>query len=403
MDGATSEWCVAADGHGRIRRVEIGGYDSWVMYGPVFFSRDFSSSITQYVNYYYEKPGTENYLWEQVLIEKIDDLPMYIHKQSIENVHEFESLEELRLFDRSYEIQTNNKAMSAISRILNITENDIKDIRSVKSGMTNQSFIFSADGQEYIFRLPGPGSELLIDRKNEKASYLAASKLNITDEVIFFDETSGVKIAKFYPDARNTLKSEPKDVRACMGVLRRLHDSGVSVRHFFDPEAEIDRYLKLCEGKNAIRFMDYLSTYEKMRELSTLYRAVDVKKTFCHVDSNPDNFIRISDEKVLLIDWEYAGMSDPLIDISMFSIYSYYTKPQLDWLLEEYLQREALESEALRVYVLAAMGGFLWALWTEYKQSFGVEFGDYGMRMYRYAKDYYKYAISMRGGEWNAP
>jgi thiamine kinase-like enzyme len=135
-----------------------------------------------------------------------------------------------------------------------------------------------------------------------------------------------------------------------------------------------------------------------MRELLGQYSALDVGRVFCHVDSNPDNFIRISDEKMLLIDWEYAGMSDPLIDVSMFAIYSYYSKSQLDSILEEYLRREASREETLRAYILAALGGFLWALWTEYKQSFGVEFGDYGMRMYRYAKNYYKYVEDVRRG-----
>ena len=29
-----------------------------------------------------------------------------------------------------------------------------------------------------------------------------------------------------------------------------------------------------------------------------------------------------------IIDWEYAGMHDPLIDVSMCSIYSYYTEEE---------------------------------------------------------------------------
>jgi thiamine kinase-like enzyme len=49
----------------------------------------------------------------------------------------------------------------------------------------------------------------------------------------------------------------------------------------------------------------------------------------------------------------------------------------------------------LRLYAYAALGGYLWALWTQYKQSFGVEFGEYGIKMYRYAKDYYGYITKL--------
>jgi thiamine kinase-like enzyme len=82
-------------------------------------------------------------------------------------------------------------------------------------------------------------------------------------------------------------------------------------------------------------------------------------------------------------------MCDPLIDISMYAIYSDYNKDQADSLLEIYLKRVPAQHETIRMYAYMALGGFLWALWTEYKQSFGIEFGDYGLKMYRYAKEFY--------------
>jgi thiamine kinase-like enzyme len=101
---------------------------------------------------------------------------------------------------------------------------------------------------------------------------------------------------------------------------------------------------------------------------------------------------------MMLIDWEYAGMADPLIDVAMFAIYAYYSRQEIDTLLEIYLLRKATKDEIMRVYLLAALGGFCWSVWTEYNQSLGVEFGDYGMKMYRYAKDFYKYVQEVRQG-----
>ena len=45
-------------------------------------------------------------------------------------------------------------------------------------------------------------------------------------------------------------------------------------------------------------------------------------KTIAHVDSVKDNFI-FTDEGLKMIDWEYAGMADPLLDLAMSAIYSY--------------------------------------------------------------------------------
>ena len=38
------------------------------------------------------------------------------------------------------------------------------------------------------------------------------------------------------------------------------------------------------------------------------------------------------------------------------------------------------------------MCGLLWSNWCEYKRQLGVEFGEYSLMQYRYAKDYYQIA-----------
>ena len=48
-----------------------------------------------------------------------------------------------------------------------------------------------------------------------------------------------------------------------------------------------------------------------------------------HIDAVPDNFLFVEEngkEEIRLIDWEYAGMQDPHVDIAMFCIYSLYKK-----------------------------------------------------------------------------
>ena len=87
---------------------------------------------------------------------------------------------------------------------------------------------------------------------------------------------------------------------------------------------------------------------------------------------------------------EYSGMCDPLIDLGMCAIYSYYKEADTERLMELYFGRPATNEERLVVYSYMALGGFLWALWAVYKSSLGEEFGDYTLIMYRYAKRYYE-------------
>ena len=91
-----------------------------------------------------------------------------------------------------------------------------------------------------------------------------------------------------------------------------------------------------------------------------------------------------------MIDWEYCGMCDPLIDVAMCGIYSYLNEEQMDRLIHIYLHREPTEEERTVIYSYVALGGFLWSLWAVYKSELGEEFGEYTIIMYRYAKRYYR-------------
>ena len=89
-----------------------------------------------------------------------------------------------------------------------------------------------------------------------------------------------------------------------------------------------------------------------------------------------------------------TGMCDPLIDVSMCAIYSYYNDFEVEKLIKLYLHREPTSEERFVYYAYIALGGFLWCLWAVYKSSVGEEFGDYTIVMYRYAKRFYKKIIT---------
>jgi len=388
--GPTAEWCVKTDNTERISDVTIGGHDSWVMYGPVFLSQPFSDSFINKIEEYYNKPGTEDYMWENVFIDEIRHFALYINKQQ-DNVYEFETLEELRQFDPDYRKGTSNVVIKHIETTFNVNEKEIANIRNQKVGMTNRSFTFSISNKSYIFRFPGEGTDKLINRSQEYETYKAIKNLNISDEIVYFDQNTGNKISTFYKGALNTDANNQEDIRASMDILRTIHRSGIQVNHSFDIEQEILRYLTLCNEQKVLKFMDNEEIPKKMKRLIAFAKRMNVPRVLCHIDSNPDNFIRLKDNTVKLVDWEYAGMGDPIIDVSMYAIYSGFSKSKMDWLLRIYLQRKPCMNETVRLYIYAALGGYLWALWTEYKQSLGIEFGDYGTRMYQYAKNYYNY------------
>lgn len=397
-DLETGEWCLGIDKKGYIEHVSIGGNSSYFMYGPAYLSREFSEIFIPELERYYKKAETNDFYWEQVVYDMINYPkafsrrlpPFFANKQPDGQTYEFENLEELRHFDVSYRTNSDNKALSVISEVFNVSENNIKEIRCLKAGMTNNSFLFSIEGIHYICRIPGAGTEALINRSEEYDSYQAVKPLNISDDVIYIDSKSGYKISKYYENSKNANASDNADMEKCMEVLRKLHQSGVKVNHSFNISDKIEYYEKLCSGTGDMIFEDYMEVKANMLKITAKLNTLNRTSVLAHVDAIADNFIFVPETALpKLIDWEYAGMADPLIDIAMCCIYSYYSQKQSDRLLEMYLGRKPVSDEIYILYSYMALGGFLWSIWTVYKTKQGDFFGEYSLKMYRYAKDYY--------------
>ena len=394
MDGETSEWCLSSNKKGRITSVQVGGHDSWVMYGPAFLSRDFSNQLIPLIEEAYHQPGTEQWYWEQVVVDHIKELDFSMNCQPADQVYEFENLEELRLFDPRYQNHSDNAAMKLVAEVFQVPESQIRDIRCLKSGMTNKSFLFKVGERHCICRIPGPGTELLINRRQEKQVYDAVAPLGVTEHVIYMNERTGYKIAEYYEGARNAAADSWSDMEQCMGIVRCLHQSGIEVGHEFDIRERITFYEALCRGYEKKLFEDYPEVKSHMMTLLDRLDHLNRPKVLSHIDSVCDNFLFLPDGDLRLIDWEYSGMSDPLIDVSMCAIYSYYNDFEVEKLIKLYLHREPTSEERFVYYAYIALGGFLWCLWAVYKSSVGEEFGDYMIVMYRYAKRFYKKIIT---------
>ena len=399
MEGDTNEWVLKFNKRHEITDITVGGRDAYVMYGPVYFSKDFSHVFMPILEKAFAAPGSDDWYWENVLMNEIKNknmaLPaMHINPQPPGQVYEFENLEELRSFDDKYRENSGNVALELIAKVFDIPQSHIRGLRTLKAGMTNKSFLFEVNDQSYICRIPGKGTDVLIDRKHEYDSYMAVKELHITEKIIYFDKESGYKISKFYEGSRNADPKDTKEMSRCMELLKSLHDKHIQVGHSFDIAERIKYYTELCKESGGISFEDVAFVQKNMKILLDVLDKMKSQTCLCHIDSVADNFIITADNRIKLIDWEYAGMAEPIIDIAMCAIYSYYTKEEADALLESYLKRQPTACEYKKLYAYMALSGYLWALWTVYKSNIGEEFGEYSLKMYRYAKDFFVEAMS---------
>lgn len=334
--------------------------------------------------------------WEKTLYFK-DRMFLLANVVKSSSVVEINTYEQLREFD-SESSHLKSDAINIIKDVFDCDEKDIVDINVLKKGMTNRSFVFSIKGSKYIMRIPGEGTDKLIKRKEEAEVYKTIAKSGLCDDPIYFNSLNGYKITKYLDDVRVCNKDSINDLQRCMSILRKFHNMKLHVEHSFDLYEKIDFYESLW-GEDLSIFLDYNETKENVLSLRSFVDSI--KKDYCltHIDAVPDNFLfyrsNMGKEEIQLTDWEYSGMQDPHVDIAMFAIYSIFDKDRCDQLIDIYFENKCDDITRAKIYVYIATCGLLWSNWCEYKRKFGVEFGEYSYRQYRYAKDFYKYATQL--------
>ena len=360
------------------------------MIGLCYVMGQEAKTVQEKLQEFSKKPSYDHEFWECTLQNK----NKWIIPSKVMNskrLIEINTYEQLREIDgNSANLQTD--AISIIQDCFNVEVDEIKNITVLKKGMTNRSFLFECQNQKNIMRIPGEGTDHLINRKEEADVYKALENRQICDDVLYMNPDNGYKITAYLEDATNCDAENWNEVEACMTKLREFHELNLKVDHRFDIFGQIDFYESLWNGEKSY-FKDYEKTKTAIFELKKWIDTLEKNETLVHIDAVPDNFLFTKDG-IRIIDWEYAGMQDPHVDIAMFSIYSLYSKEQVDHLIDLYFKGEVSPVIRTKIYAYIASAGLLWSNWCEYKRSLGIDFGEYSLCQYRYAKEYSKLVLS---------
>lgn len=356
------------------------------MIGICYLTADDGRKVSEKVHALCLDSRMDGAFWEEALYAEGKMLPAarVVPEGQVVEINTYEQLREL---DGDSD-QLQNDAIGTICRVFDASPRDITHITVLKKGMTNRSFLFTCRGKQYIMRIPGEGTDRLIDRRQEAAVYGAIRDLSLCDDVYYIDPANGYKITAFLENARVCDPENPNDVRRCMAFLRKFHERRLHVGHSFDIFGQIEFYEQLWKGNPSV-YADYRRTKEQILSLRPYIEAHAGEKVLTHIDAVPDNFLLTGDD-IRLIDWEYAGEQDPHVDIAMFAIYALYDRTQIDALIDAYFPEGCPGETRLKIYCYVAACGLLWSNWCEYKRQLGVEFGEYSLRQYRYAKDFYR-------------
>ncbi len=196
-------------------------------------------------------------------------------------------------------------------------------VTALDGGMTNRNLRMSLGGEDYVVRLPGKRSELLgIDRQAERIANEAAAELGFAPRVAALLEEPPCLVTRFVKGR----ELSPEELRGrargeqVARHLRAFHDSGTALPTRFDTVQLVEDYAALAREHGSAPPDGFEAT---RRQALAIRDAVaghpEHAPVCCHDDLLPTNFL-LEEGRILIIDWEYAGMGDRWFDLGNFAV-----------------------------------------------------------------------------------
>lgn len=235
-------------------------------------------------------------------------------------------------------------------------------IHALGAGTVNRAFLVETEAGRFVVRLDRAAMEVPgVDRTRERLLHACAARAGLAPEICVGGE--GFTVTR-YVEGRGF---EPGDFVSLAGIatlgqaLMRVHALAPPVLASPDPVAMARSYAERIVAR------DPEAAGALGRELEALAREVERSrpgerpKTIVHLDLHHDNVI--AGAQVVLLDWEFAQVGDPLLDLAGWL--AYY--PQAATLAPLLLEHSGLQASASvgMLLSLAAAFGRLTALWYE--------------------------------------
>jgi thiamine kinase-like enzyme len=197
-------------------------------------------------------------------------------------------------------------------------------VRPLAGGLTNQSFVFERGGASYVLRVSGPNAAGLgIDREAEFAAATAAGAAAVGPEVVHCFRPAGHLVRRFAPGRQAQWRdiTEGDGLARAADLLRRAHRLG-PIPYAFDPLRDVRRRLDTAAAAGAPLPEDAPRIVDHAAAIADRYWCrPESDRGLCHGDPFECNYVlEDGTGRLLLVDWEFAGMGDVYWDLACTGI-----------------------------------------------------------------------------------
>lgn len=244
-----------------------------------------------------------------------------------------------------------------------ILKKEVRVVERLHGGMSNYTYIIEADGVKYTFRKPGDKAENFVSRVIEYKNIQLVEPLGITNETVYLDLNTGIKIAKYIPGTVLSTVPRQSHLEAVSKTLKKMHQSGLKAENNYDHLKRLSDYEALNHTISP-RYVELKQTWVNWFEH---YKQLPM--TFCHGDAQPSNFIILPNQEALVVDFEFAGNNDPYYDIAQFGNLDFNDALAL---LDVYCDRKATKADRKRVIFYRMFLTLQWHQVATFKHEIGL-------------------------------
>ncbi|MBU0537831.1 MAG: phosphotransferase family protein [Gammaproteobacteria bacterium] len=242
-------------------------------------------------------------------------------------------------------------------------------IRPLLGGLTNKSYLISANNNEMVLRRNSAISGALnLNRDTEAEALKLADSVGLCAPLIHYDPNLQYMVCRYVHGQH--WRADGAGIIALAKLLRRIHQLP-AVSGKLDIADKATSYWQAI-NTDAPFANELRGLAENVGFHIASAKSFNAEPYLCHNDLLLENLIAADDGKLYAIDWEYAAMGDPFYDLAVIVEGHELGQQQQQLLLAEYLERPAVKEDWQRLRHWRVIYGYLTVLWYAVQWSSGV-------------------------------